>query len=170
MEHTIKIEGKDHRDYVIFANGWSPLSTYYPCPIVLNNVRYRSVEQLYQSMKAKHFGDLTAYRMIMKASSPKTQAEIGSSIENFNSELWDKKAVSVMERAIRLKFDQNETEGKFLLDTGEAVIIFASTSQRYWGNGLRMSDSNNGDMEKWFGENKLEEILMKIRDELKNGK
>lgn len=69
---------------------------------------------MYQALKAKHFGDLTAYTMIMKSWSPRTQGEIGSTVENFSQGVWQKKSVEVMERAIRLKFAQNEKERKFL--------------------------------------------------------
>lgn len=169
MEHTKTIVGKDGRSYVLFSNGWSPLSTYYPCKFSAYDVQYRSVQQMYQSLKAKHFGDLAAYKMIMKSWSPNTQADIGSTVEGFDADQWQKKAVQVMERATRLKFAQNANERQFLLDTGDAVLVFASLAQPYWGNGLPMDDDRNGDESQWTGNNKLGEILMKVRDEIKGG-
>lgn len=167
MEHTKTVVGKDGRDYVLFSNGWSPLSAYYPCKFTVYDVTYRSVQQMYQALKAKHFGDLTAYRMIMKSWSANVQAEIGSTVENFNPDQWQKKSVQVMERATRLKFAQNDSERQFLLDTGNAVIVFVSQSQSYWGNGLTMDHEGNTDQSQWTGNNKLGEILMKLRDEIK---
>jgi len=117
-------------------------------------------------MKAKHFGDLTAYKMIMKSWSAKTQAEIGSAIDNYDPAVWDAKADAVMERALRLKFTQNTKARQFLTDTGDAVIVFTKQSQTYWGNGLSPTDEGNTDPSAWKGNNKLGELLMKIRSEL----
>lgn len=166
MDHSKKVVGLDGQEYVLFDSGWCPLSTYYPCNITVYDVKYRSVQQMYQALKAKHFGDLTAYTMIMKSWSPRTQGEIGSTVENFNPENWQKKSQEVMERAIKLKFEQNEKERKFLLDTGKAILVFASQNQPYWGNGLSMEAEENTVPANWKGNNKLGAILMKVRDEL----
>lgn len=153
----------------MFENGWCPLSNNYSSTIYVREVRYRSVQQMYQALKAKTFGDLTAYTMIMKSWSPKTQSEIGSTVDNFNCDIWQKKADTIMEQALRLKFKQNLNERKFLLDTGKAALIFASKYEPYWGNGLSISDEGNADPKNWQGRNRLGELLMKIRDELISG-
>jgi ribA/ribD-fused uncharacterized protein len=166
MEHTRTLTDSAGKAYVLFANGWSPLSASYPSPIKNHGVRYRSPMQMYQAMKAKQFGDLTAYRMIMKSWSSKTQMDIGGTIENYEPSVWDQKADDVMESALRLKFEQNEKVKQFLLQTGDAVIVYCSETQTHWGSGLKSDDAeSNMDPTKWKGENKLGQLLMKIRQE-----
>jgi ribA/ribD-fused uncharacterized protein len=167
MNHFNRITGQDGQELFLFENGWCPLSSHYPSSVVLYNVRYRSAQQMYQAMKAKHFGDLTAYRMIMKCWSSKTQSEIASTIDNFKPEEWQKKASSVMEKAMRLRFVQNAKDRDYLLETGNAAIVFASRFQTFWGNGLDMQDERNKDTSQWQGKNELGTILMRLRQEFK---
>lgn len=167
MEKTRKLVGKSGQEYLLFDSGYCPLSTYYPSKINVYDVQYRSCQQFYQALKCKHFGDVKAYTMIMKTFSPKTQAEIASTIEGFDPEVWEKKAEGVMERALRLKFSQNENLKNMLLGTGNANIIFATKYQTYWGSGLAINDDANGEPTCWVGNNKLGQLLMKIREEFK---
>jgi ribA/ribD-fused uncharacterized protein len=167
MDHTCKVTGKDGAEFVLFETGWCPLSTYFPSAFNLYGVRYRSVQHFYQSVKAKQFGDLKAYTMIMKATSPRTQAEIASTIENFDEKVWQKKAQEVMLRGLKLKFGQNVADREFLLGTGDSTIVFCSKHQSYWGNGLNIRDETTTDPSKWKGSNILGELLMKVRSELK---
>lgn len=166
MNHTFRVKNSDAKEFVLFETGWCPLSTYYPSAFTLYGVRYRTVQHFYQSMKAKQFGDLKAFTMIMKAASPKTQSEIASMIENFDQDLWQKKAQLVMYRALKLRFTQNAADRDFLLSTGDATIVFCSKYQEYWGNGLGVHEDGNSDPSTWKGANKLGELLMKVRAEL----
>jgi ribA/ribD-fused uncharacterized protein len=168
MEHTRIVTGSDGKQYVLFETGWSPLSTSHPSRFVLYDVSYRSALQMYEAMKAKEFGDLAAYKMIMNSRDAKTQANLGGAIRNYDPALWDQKADATMERALRLKFEQNDDAKAFLLKTGNATIVFTTDKQTYWGNGLKATDEGTADPAKWKGNNKLGKILMKIRADMCN--
>lgn len=162
-----KITSSEGEEMLLFQSGFCPLSTYFPCNFQNNGTRYRSAEQHYQSCKAKHFGDLTAYKMIMATWSPKTQSDIASTIDGFNEKGWEKKATAVMERGLRLKFEQDDISRQYLLDTGDAILVFTSKLQPYWGNGMSMNDKGNSDKKLWAGKNMLGELLMKVRADLR---
>ena len=104
--------------------------------------------------------------MIMKSWSAKTQIDIGGAIDNYDSAVWDQKVDDVMENALRLKFAQNEKAKQFLLNTGDAVIVYCNEDQTYWGNGLKAADEASINPSMWKGSNKLGQLLMKIRKEL----
>jgi ribA/ribD-fused uncharacterized protein len=68
---------------------------------------------------------------------------------------WEEDKDSVMKRAIRYKFEQNEQLKQCLIESGTAEIIEVTQHDKYWGNG--------GDNS---GLNKLGKFLMELRSEL----
>ena len=69
---------------------------------------------------------------------------------------WQAIKVDRMRDVLRAKFNQHEDLKQKLLDTGDAILVEDSKTDRFWGIGKKMN-----------GKNMLGELLMKIRDELK---
>ncbi len=63
-----------------------------------------------------------------------------------------------MHEAVLTKFTQHADLREILLGTGDAVIVEHTANDSYWGDG--------GD---GSGKNKLGQILMRVRDELRSG-
>jgi ribA/ribD-fused uncharacterized protein len=61
------------------------------------------------------------------------------------------------------KFGQNPQLGRFLLGTGDRVLVEASPLDRIWGIGLAANDARAADPEQWLGLNLLGEALMEAR-------
>lgn len=69
---------------------------------------------------------------------------------------WDAVKDLIMYEAVHAKFTQHPALGALLLGTGEARIVERTRRDSYWGDG--------GD---GSGLNKLGQILMRVRDELR---
>jgi hypothetical protein len=69
---------------------------------------------------------------------------------------WEWVKVSIMTDAVRAKFTQHPELRAILLGTGEAKIVEHTENDDYWGDG--------GD---GSGRNMLGQILMRVRDELR---
>ena len=69
---------------------------------------------------------------------------------------WNEAKTQVMARAVGAKFEQNRALREKLLATGAAELIHFSKSDPFWG---RDRDGK--------GENRLGEILMALREELR---
>jgi ribA/ribD-fused uncharacterized protein len=64
----------------------------------------------------------------------------------------------IMHEAVLAKFSQHADLKEILLGTGDATIVEHTGNDRYWGDG--------GD---GSGKNKLGQILMRVREELRHG-
>jgi ribA/ribD-fused uncharacterized protein len=66
------------------------------------------------------------------------------------------------------KFSQNAVLYKQLLGTGDAVLALASVSNNYWGNGVSRSNLRRlKDPSLWGGDNRLGELLMELREDIR---
>ena len=70
---------------------------------------------------------------------------------------WEEVKLDVMERGLRLIFDQHLNLRQKLIETGERQLVEKATYDGYWGNG---KDGN--------GKNMLGKILMKLRKEYRD--
>ena len=64
------------------------------------------------------------------------------------------------------KFSQNQLLKDFLLSTGDTLLAEAS-HDKIWGAGKSLKENDLWNPDKWSGKNRLGEMLMKVRTELK---
>jgi ribA/ribD-fused uncharacterized protein len=69
---------------------------------------------------------------------------------------WESVKEQVMLEALRAKFTQHDDLKAILLGTGDAVLVEHTAKDSYWGDG--------GD---GSGKNRLGQLLMRVRDELR---
>ena len=128
-------------------------SNFYKSPINLNGKTWRTTEHYYQAMKYEG----TEYEEIVRSQlTARKAAEVGRS-GPLRSD-WEVVKEKVMYIALVAKFTQHKDLKEALLQTGDNELIEASPYDSYWGSG---SDGN--------GKNRLGVLLMKLREELKNG-
>ena len=149
---------------VVFASGWSTFTNIHPASITMQGVKYRNAEQAIQAEKAMYMGDWDAYHNVMNAI---TGAQLNSSRTRLESESWDQFSNKFILPLLTAKFEQNEDMKKELLDTGNARLIYASTYDLKWGNGLQYDEVRNGNPNEWKGTNMLRIALETVRDYLK---
>jgi ribA/ribD-fused uncharacterized protein len=85
----------------------------------------------------------------------------------FDQKTWDIVRCKCMYNACWYKFSQNKELAKMLLNTGDAHLVEATQNDLNWGNGLHINDKKLHEPKQWNGLNLLGEVLMVVRDELK---
>lgn len=130
------------------------LSNMYSCKVEFGDFVFNSSEAAYQAQKST------------------TQAEMFTKLSGRDSKIlgrkmllpdnWEETKYEKMERIVKAKFTQNSDLREKLLATGDAKLIEGNYwHDNYWG------DCNCTKCKDIVGKNCLGEILMKIRDELK---
>lgn len=115
-------------------------------PITLDSFTWHSAEQFYQASK---FTDEKIIIKIKECPNPFRCAAIGQTREFKIRDDWEDIKVSVMERAIRARFDQ-QPDLADILKRSKGTLYDHSAEDNFWG----------------IGSNVTGKILMKIRDEL----
>lgn len=134
-----------------FADEHDFLSNFHPCEVLFDGVLWRSVEHAYQAAKTNRAKERTA---IFGAVSPAKAKRLGKKVSLRPD--WDSVKVGIMEQLVRDKFARNPDLALRLLNTGDARLVEGNTwGDKFWGT----VDGH--------GKNKLGEILMLVRSELR---
>lgn len=131
--------------------GW--LSNFSGHGFLMDGVRRGSVEHFYQAQK--HAGTPAAERIRLAESALKAR-KIGQDRSLVPRHDWGEVKDGVMRRALLAKFEQNRRIREQLLETGDDELVHSSSSDHYWGRD-----------EDGLGDNRLGEILMEVRNELR---
>ena len=137
-------------------NDYKGFLTMAPSPIVVDGKRYPTVEHYFQAMK--YPGDLQwqeAIRVADKGLKARQLGEDKTKAAAMRAD-WEKVKETVMREALVAKFQQNRGLLQLLKETGTRPIIFES-NDAYWGSGLTGK-----------GKNRLGELLVQVRTELKD--
>ena len=140
----------------------SRLSNFYPCSIMVNGRRYKSVEHGYQAEKAIFANDLVRLKQIMDAKEPSDAKRIGAEVAV--SVKWLHMKRDVMRKLLYAKFSQHPELGEYLCSTKGKTLIEGSLDD-YWGAGvpLHSKDMMQGN---WVGRNELRGLQQSVRDKL----
>ncbi|ERM58404.1 MULTISPECIES: NADAR family protein [Vibrio] len=145
-----------HAKEVLFYEPEDPngyLSNFAACPIEVGDQIWATSEHYYQAMK---FSSQALRNIILEARTPAEAFSLSRDYEDQVREDWYDIRVEVMEFIVAEKFRQNPQFALFLTNTGDSVIKEHSHKDSFWGDG--------GD---GTGENRLGEILMAVRQQLR---
>lgn len=134
-----------------FLGDTSPFSNFYKAQISIDSLTYDTVEHYYQSQKAIDEADKIK---VATADSPKMAKYYGNRVKCRSD--WDKRRLIVMYKALEAKFTQHPGLAKYLLNTGDAILMEVNRRDEFWGVGKN-----------YKGKNMMGKMLMKLRDELK---
>lgn len=146
------------------------LSQWQKCEFVVDGVKYNCAEQYMMAEKARLFNDDEILAKILEEEEPDKIKELGREIKGFDPDVWNDHKFDIVTKGNLAKFSQNENMGKFLLETGDAILAEASPFDRIWGIGMKEGDKGINDTEKWYGINLLGFALMVVRDKLREMK
>lgn len=152
------IDDSKYQDAIYFYakdKAYGELSNFFRCDFFLDDHKWMTVEHFYQA--SKFLGNPCYMEKVRLANTPKIARQLGQSREAEIVKEWDDIKEKVMRKALRAKFLKTGKFKDLLLETGEKCIIEASPYDYYWGCG---SDGS--------GKNRLGELLMELREELKN--
>jgi len=125
-------------------------------------------EQYMMLAKAEMFNDMDTARLIMEAPHPREQKALGRQVKGFDKEKWEAQARDIVEKGCYFKFSQNEYLKRFLLNTGDTILVEASPYDCVWGIGIGPDDPRRFDEKNWRGTNWWGEVLMRVRTRLKD--
>lgn len=98
---------------------------------------------------------------------PRDVKGLGRKIKHFDEKQWLTQREMCMYYACKNKFTQNLKLKNALLDTGNKTLVEASPFDKIWGIGLAPDDSKALNENNWRGLNLLGNVLMKVREELR---
>ena len=153
---------KEYDRYGFLSNFYMPATFTDP----ISNIVFTSSEKYYMAAKAAVAQNAKSFHDIMETNDPSTAKRIGSSFEVPTE--WDWLKVGVMEVACYLKFSQNRVIGKALLDTGDAQLVEAAPNDSFWGIGINENKARHTERSMWPGTNFLGQVLMGVRQHLKD--
>ena len=143
------------------------LSNWYLSDFTVDGVSFSSMEQYMMYKKAVVFKDKDIASKILKTDDVERIKEYGRQVSNYDDTVWNGVRQIVIYKGLLGKFKQNEELKKELLDTGDDILAECAVSDKIWGIGLSMKDSNKNDIKAWRGQNLLGFALMLVRDELR---
>lgn len=121
--------------------------------VFLKGKRWPTSEHYFQAQK---FAGTEHEDAVRQCKTPALAASMGRSRKLPLRRDWDSVKDQVMLEVVRAKFAQHEELKATLLATGDAKLVEHTEKDSYWGDG--------GD---GSGKNRLGQILMKVRDELR---
>ena len=145
---TIYFYSTRERPYGCFSN-------FSPHGFTLDGAWWPTSEHYFQAQK---FAGTAHAEAIRQARTPREAARLGRDRRQPLRPDWEQVKDDVMRRAVRRKFEEHADIRAVLLATGDAVIVENAPSDYYWGCGADGS-----------GQNKLGQILMEVRDSLRQG-
>ena len=145
----------------------SCFSQWYASSFAVDGKLYPTAEHWMMAAKARLFGDDESLIAILDADSPREAKAIGREVRDFDEATWTDNARKLVTEGNIAKFEQNDQIRKFLIGTGDAVLVEASPYDRIWGIGLKVDDARAKYPDTWRGQNLLGFALMDVRDVLR---
>jgi ribA/ribD-fused uncharacterized protein len=134
---------------------YGEFSNFSPHPIELKGQFWPTSEHYFQAQK---FAGTQHEETIRQARSPMIAARMGRSRERPLRGDWETVKDDIMREALQAKFGRNPALRSLLLKTGDAELIEHTRNDSYWADG--------GD---GSGKNRLGQLLMELRAELRKG-
>ena len=143
------------KDIDSFRGDYDFLSNFYEAVINYQGIQYLNNESAFQAQKCLDESEKIEFSCLSAAKAKRKGRQIALRPD------WEQVKVPIMEEIVRAKFSQNPQLAAKLIATADRKIVEGNTwNDTFWGV----------DVATGKGENHLGEILMKIREELINGK
>ncbi|WP_091202221.1 NADAR family protein [Micromonospora narathiwatensis] len=159
-----------HRPQRDGSVGAGCLSQWWPAPFTVDGRTYATAEHWMMWHKASLFGDAEIAERLLTTGHPHRAKALGRQVRGFDEATWAARRYEIVVAGSVAKFGQHEDLGRFLLGTGERVLVEASPVDRIWGIGLAAADPHAADPARWRGENLLGFALMDARAALRESR
>jgi IS605 OrfB family transposase len=118
--------------------------------------------------KGRLFGDEATASAIAAAPHPGAAKALGRAVAGFDEGEWARRRFDIVVAGNLAKFGQHDELRRFLLGTGDRVLVEAAPNDRVWGIGLTAGDERAAAPEHWLGLNLLGFALMEVRHRLRS--
>ncbi|NYI06690.1 NADAR family protein [Allostreptomyces psammosilenae] len=139
------------------------LSQWWPSPFTVDGVTYATAEHWMMAGKARLFGDDAALAEVLSATHPSQAKAAGRRVRGFDDETWAAHRMELVTAGNVAKFASDPELTRYLLSTGDRVLVEASPRDHIWGIGLAATDPAAEDPTRWRGTNLLGFALMAAR-------
>ena len=163
--NVFKVTSKENDTTVGFFGEINPLSNFYPSAFLYDGINYISSEQFIQVNKAKYFGDLEMYNMILGCTTSLECKNLCKQIRNVDNAKWEEVAGNICHPGIRAKFQQNPLAMDTLVHKTGSKRIVECSSDHLWATGISLNDPSSLDDTKWITPGILGQILENIHNE-----
>ncbi len=147
--------------------GANCLSQWWPVRFTVDDVDFATAEHYMMWRKALLFDDYDIAEKVLAATHPGAAKKLGRSIRGFADDTWVEHRFGIVVSGNLAKFGQHAELRRFLLDTGDRVLVEASPVDRIWGVGLTADDPRIESPAGWKGLNLLGFALMEARERLR---
>lgn len=145
----------------------SVFSQWWPCRFELDGAVYTTAEQFMMASKARLFGDVQALEAILAEPDPARCKKLGREVRHYDEAAWAAVRFDLVTRGNVAKFGQDEGLFRYLLDTGDEILVEASPRDCVWGIGLGRNSERARDPRTWRGQNLLGFALVRARKTLR---
>ncbi|MBU8861312.1 MULTISPECIES: NADAR family protein [unclassified Micromonospora] len=152
-----------HRPQRDGSVGAGCLSQWWPAPFTVDGREFATAEHWMMWHKATLFGDHAIAGRVLAAGHPHRAKALGRQVRGFDEATWAARRHEIVVAGSVAKFSQHEPLRRFLLGTGDRVLVEASPTDRIWGIGLTADDPRAADPSRWRGGNLLGFALMEAR-------
>uniref|UniRef100_A0A915DWN1 NADAR domain-containing protein n=1 Tax=Ditylenchus dipsaci TaxID=166011 RepID=A0A915DWN1_9BILA len=157
------------RDFLLIGGVHDPLSLRHEVVIRADDgVEHKSAERYYWYKMAEKFDDQEAAKKILTAPNVNAAEAAMKEIKNFDEEVWNKEKLQHWEDGQLLKLKQVRAISNLLVYSQTTYIAVAS-QDKCFGTGWRKNREESNKPIFWDGLNEGGKILMKIRQQLKEG-
>ena len=169
VEPSVEVEEETPPEFLFF---WSHntdtgyLSNWYKSSFSIDGIDFTTVEKYMMYSKAKLMGDEEIAKEILRINDPAKIKKLGRKVKNWDEDRWVNNRERIVSEALFGKFSQNEELKKKLLKTKGSILVEAAPNDKIWGIGMRSTNKNATQPEKWKGLNLLGKCLMATRDKL----
>ncbi|MGW1741430.1 NADAR family protein [Nocardia sp. NPDC001965] len=139
------------------------LSQWWPAEFTVDGSVFPTAEHYMMWRKANLFDDTGIAAQVLAADSPGAAKALGRRIAGFDDALWEMHRFGIVVAGSIAKFGQHAELRRFLVNTGDRVLVEASPMDRIWGIGLAADDPRAADPAQWRGSNLLGFALMEAR-------
>jgi ribA/ribD-fused uncharacterized protein len=147
----------------------SCLSQWFATNFIVDGIEYRTAEHWMMAEKARLFGDVDVLETILTARTAAAAKAAGRAVRGYSESAWEAARYEVVVAGNLAKFTQHDDLGRYLVSTGDRVLVEASPLDRVWGIGLAEDDEAAASPSRWRGRNLLGFALMDVRERLQSG-
>ena len=155
---------KNDANTIAFHGELSPYSNFHPSPFIIGEHSFHSTEQWIQYQKSLMFGDSYTANLILQTDSAIEAKRLSHKITGVDHTKWKLDGYEKCVTGIMAKFDQNPFLKLMLLSTKPKLLVEASTD-KLWGTGVGLRDTNVLKRNSWTGQGWLSKMLHQIRDD-----
>lgn len=155
-----------HRPRADGAPSASCFSQWFASPLVVDGTRYATAEHWMMAGKARLFDDDAALAKVLANDDPGAAKAAGRGVRDFDEARWLERRFDLVVEGNLAKFSQHPDLRRFLLSTGDRVLVEASPVDAIWGIGLAATDPCATEPAQWRGLNLLGFALMVVRERL----